>query len=304
MTKLGFSILSAVSMIMLSSVQAAGYTLLKLDNFDLTFSQLCTNEGTVNVGNNPCEYGVFEMKRGITSGLGGSSELQMRTNTFGQILRGDLTVNGSTTQNTPLETNALPWTRSSQNLYNVTWRLEGNPDVPTALQLTLGVSEPLNPSAGTTNLSMKLPQTSFTNLIPPKLSTSNMEQLWIRLAGVPNQSDSSVTISKIFANGTLNTLADPKIETSSGLGSPYFLLFGVDFSQNWYVEGTATFNLAFGTGSGPQERPAINWKFTQDIGDFQVASVPEPDTLYFLVGTVLSIPWVRRNPRCRRNSKQ
>ena len=139
---------------------------------------------------------------------------------------------------------------------------------------------------------MEAPQTALSNLGKP--SSSLTEQLWIPLVSAPGADPSLVSISKIFANGTLRTLApgSAEIQTAGGVGSPYFLLFDLDFSQRWYLEGTATFNL---DGGNSRERPAINWKLTETIGDFEPVSLP--GTLALLIAGLLATGMGRRLAR-------
>lgn len=141
-------------------------------------------------------------------------------------------------------------------------------------------------------MELEAPQTALSNLGKP--STSLTEQLWIRLVSAPGADPRLVSISKIFANGTLWTLApgSAEIQTAGGVGSPYFLLFDLDFSQRWYVEGTATLNL---DGGNSRERPAINCKFTETIGEFE--PIPVPGTLALLIAGLLGTGVGRRLAR-------
>jgi hypothetical protein len=161
----------------------------------------------------------------------------MRTGTFGQTLTGDRSVDGTASMGGLLQTNALPWVKAGQSSYDLNWRLEGNRDAQAAAELLLEVTG-INgspPPQGTTGLSVELeaPRAALSDLGKP--SPSLTEQLWIRLVSAPGADPSLVSISKIFANGTLRTLApgSAAIQTAGGVGSPYFLLLNLDFRQRW-----------------------------------------------------------------------
>jgi hypothetical protein len=58
------------------------------------------------------------------------------------------------------------------------------------------------------------------------------------------------------------------------------------------VEGTATFKL---DGCNSRERPAINWKLTETIGEFE--PIPVPGTLALLIAGLLATGVGRRLAR-------
>ena len=139
---------------------------------------------------------------------------------------------------------------------------------------------------------MEAPQTALSNLRKP--STSLTAQLWIRPVSAPGADPGLVSMPKIFADGTPQTLVpgSAEIQTTGGVGSPDFLRFDLDFIQRWCVEGTATFSL---TGGNNREWPAINWKLTETIGEFE--PVPLPGTLALLIDGLLATGVGRRMAR-------
>jgi hypothetical protein len=94
----------------------------------------------------------------------------------------------------------------------------------------------------------------------------------------------SVSLTGMSSQGNTFALNASTWTIASGAGdaNPYFLIQGLDFSQPWYVEGSAVLSFA---GTTTRERPAINWKFTESMGSYagqtltNAAPVPEPGSL-------------------------